>query len=76
MAKWFSGEIDELDGDWICPEDGCDGKMYFNGRVWASFPAGYHHDCETCGASYALKEMRYNKPVKHYHKINSRTSDA
>jgi hypothetical protein len=55
-AEWHNGEVvtkrvevKTFHEVWICPQDGCDGEMQYNGYSWSCYPEGHHHTCTKCG---------------------------
>jgi len=63
-SRWFNQEPDihiSLDGDkmWPCPIEGCIGEMKYNGGAWPMSPMGYHHTCDKCGFTAALRGKKY-----------------
>lgn len=65
-SRWFSGtlKIDKkrmvpVQLRWMCPIDDCDGEMKFNGMTWPTGDTGYHHSCNKCGFTAAIRGERY-----------------
>lgn len=64
--EWFNGEKDITEESvvpirqrWMCPENGCDGEMIYNGTMWPMSPLGYHHICSKCGIGLAISGEHY-----------------
>ena len=69
-SRWFnaSPKIKEsrmipVQQIWPCPIDGCKGEMEYNGSMWATCEAGYHHTCSKCNFTAAIKGARYPRIV-------------
>ena len=67
---WFSGEPEVVKRypipvieHWKCPEIGCDGYMIFTGQIWPTSNPGHHHDCNKCGAAWAIHGAPYPRLV-------------
>ena len=67
---WFASEPETVKKKvvpilqhWKCPEVGCDGYMIFTGGVWQTNNPGYHHDCNKCGAAWALQEAPFPRLI-------------
>jgi len=41
-----------------------DGEMKFNGYTWPANPEGYHHTCNKCGVTKAIRSRKY--PMARY----------
>lgn len=56
--NWFTGEmrvaVNLRQLDWLCPQNGCDGKMIYSGKDWLTDPVGYQHICDKCGFGGAI----------------------
>jgi len=66
MAGWFDGDpeisqtpVKTVREQWICPKKGCGGEMIFNGMSWPTSTPGYHHTCNTCEYTTAVRGVRY-----------------
>ena len=65
-SRWFNREpeiervvVEPVMEIWRCPMEGCGGEMKNNGFVWPSYPPGYHHTCDKCGFTAAIKTGPY-----------------
>lgn len=65
-SRWFDGDPDisrkrmvPVRERWRCPMEACDGEMRFNGSVWPTGRQGYHHTCNECGFTAAIRGKKY-----------------
>lgn len=69
-SRWFNAEPVigyaeqvPINEKWFCPIEGCAGEMMFNGSTWPMNPPGYHHTCDKCGFTAALRDKKYPRTV-------------
>lgn len=41
-----------------CPIDDCEGTMVPTGWSWPTGDPGIHHNCDTCGIGFAVRESQ------------------
>jgi hypothetical protein len=65
-SRWFNDTPDLVETPvtsvrvtWPCPVTGCGGEMKFNGETWLTSAPGYHHTCDRCGFTAALRWKKY-----------------
>ena len=67
-SRWFSRapNIAEqpmvpIQERWLCPVEGCEGEMVYNGLTWPTASPGYHHTCTQCRFTAAVRGVHYPK---------------
>ena len=65
-SRWFNADpkiekrrMVPVQQRWMCPIGDCQGEMKYNGFMWATCDAGYHHTCDKCGFTAAIKGAKY-----------------
>ena len=66
MTSWYPGKpkvietnVRVVQVNCECPTEGCKGNLVADGSYWPVNPAGYHHDCNVCGSSWAISGETY-----------------
>ncbi len=61
-SRWFNAEpsltqveMVPVRQTWICPACDGTGEMISTGGAWLTNPPGYHHTCNKCGFTAALR---------------------
>lgn len=65
-SRWFNqAPTVEWSADrrvvWKCPTKDCFGEMVQTGEVWLTGNAGYHHKCNLCGFTAAIKNAVFGQ---------------
>ncbi len=65
-TRWFNTEptierepLIPMHASWRCPISDCGGEMKFNGMTWPTGNPGYHHTCDKCEFTAAVRGKKY-----------------
>lgn len=56
-----------------CPRPECDGELHYTGLMWTTAPAGYHHKCNKCDHTVAIRAHKFPRHIQREDKARSFT---